>query len=101
MPQGPAQYTPQQILEAGQRAEADGRFEYANQFYHHLAEHYPKTPEARFAREGIQRLSQRLSPDVLRGRDGHQPSFQPTPAFRDDVTVPGSARQRPSAAPRP
>lgn len=91
MVQGPTQYTPAQILEAGQRAEADGRVEYAGQFYHHLIDHYPQTPEARIAREGVQRLAQRRAPEPAVARGG-APHFQVAPAFRDDPPTGGGPR---------
>jgi hypothetical protein len=55
----PPQYTPAQILEAGQRAEADGRFEHAKQFYRHVVDHYPYSSEFSLARDGLGRLSAR------------------------------------------
>lgn len=50
------QFTPAQILEAGQRAMAEGRTEYAVQFFRHLIEHYGATPEAGAARDALARL---------------------------------------------
>jgi len=51
------QLTPPQLLEAGHRAEAQGRFDLAAQFYHYLTEHFVYTPEAAEARNGLGRLS--------------------------------------------
>ena len=48
-----------QVLEAGRRAEADGRIEYAIQFYRHLTEHFGAAPETAFAREALSRLEGR------------------------------------------
>lgn len=57
MVQGTPQFTPAQVLEAGRRAEAEGKLDYAVQFFRHLATHYPSTSEAQAAREGLQRLA--------------------------------------------
>lgn len=56
MAQGPQQFTPSQILEAGRRAENEGRVEYAIQFYRHLTDHLARTPEAAVARDALTRL---------------------------------------------
>ena len=45
------------MLEAAQRAEADGRLDMAVQFYRHLAEQYPPTREAALARDALGRIS--------------------------------------------
>lgn len=49
-------YSPAQLLAIGQRAEAEGKFDYATQFYSHLADHYRNTPEAHEALYGLQRI---------------------------------------------
>ncbi len=51
------QFTPKQILEAGQRAVAEGRIEYARQFFQHLIDHYADTAEAASARAEIMGLA--------------------------------------------
>ena len=56
MTQAYPQFTPVQILEAGQRAMAEGRAEYAAQFFQHLIEHYADTAEAASARDAMVRL---------------------------------------------
>ena len=56
--QTPQQFTPSQILDAGQRAEAEGRYDFALQFYRHLTAHYPHTREAAVAHEASQLLAQ-------------------------------------------
>lgn len=64
------QFTPSQVLEAGRRAETEGRGEYALQFYRHLVENYPGTGEAAAAQSALSRilsnsnasLSSRLAP---------------------------------------
>jgi hypothetical protein len=45
------------VLEAGRRAEGEGKLDYAVQFYRHLATYYPTAPEAAAAREGLARLA--------------------------------------------
>ena len=50
------QFTPPQLLEAGHRAEAEGKLDLAAQFYRHLTEHYVYTPEAAEARNGLGRI---------------------------------------------
>ena len=57
MSQAYPQFTPVQILEAGQRAYAEGRVEYAAQFFKHLIDHYSNTPEAATAREAMARVN--------------------------------------------
>lgn len=52
----PPQFTASQYLQAARRAEAEGRTDYALQFYRHLAEHYPGTVEAEEGRSGLARL---------------------------------------------
>jgi hypothetical protein len=49
-------FTAAQVLQAARRAEAEGKFDYALQFYRHLTDHYPDAPEAHEAREGLQRI---------------------------------------------
>lgn len=56
MTQAYPQFTPVQILEAGQRALADGRHDYAAQFFQHLIDHYGDAPEAASAREAMARI---------------------------------------------
>lgn len=48
--------TPPQVLEAGHRAEAEGRLDLAAQFYRHLTEHFAFTPEAAEAHNGLGRV---------------------------------------------
>lgn len=56
MPQGSPQFTPRQLLDAGRRAEAEGKLDHANQLYRHLTDHYAYTTEAIEARNGLGRL---------------------------------------------
>ena len=48
--------TPPQVLEAGHRAEVEGRLDLAAQFYRHLTEHFAFTPEAAEAHNGLGRV---------------------------------------------
>ena len=57
MAQTQVQYSPAQILDAARRAEADGRREYASQYFRLLVDQYPTSHEAAIAHEGLNRLS--------------------------------------------
>jgi hypothetical protein len=50
------QLTPPQLLEAGHRAESEGKLDLAMQFYRHLTDHYGYTNEAAAARDSIGRI---------------------------------------------
>jgi hypothetical protein len=56
MPQRSPQFTPRQLLDAGRRAEADGKFDLAHQFYGHLSHHYGHTAEAAEGRQALARI---------------------------------------------
>jgi len=56
MPHGSPQFTPKQLLDAGQRAEAEGRLDLAYQFYEHLSDRYGHAPEATEGRDGLARV---------------------------------------------
>lgn len=64
MSQGLAQFTPQQLLEAGRRAEADGRPDLAHQFYRYLSENYGYTAEAADGRAGLSRVTAGEAPPI-------------------------------------
>lgn len=55
--QGVLQVGPEQLFAGAQRAEADGRLEYAAQLYRQLADAYPTAREAYDARDALLRLS--------------------------------------------
>ena len=55
------QVTAAQVLDAGRRAEADGRLDYAIQFYRHLTDHHAGAPEAEEAREALSRLKRQTN----------------------------------------
>jgi hypothetical protein len=75
MAQAMQQVTAAQVLDAGRRAEADGRIEYAIQFYRHLADHHAAAPEAAVARDALSRLGQRrtTTPEA----SSHRPPVPP------------------------
>jgi hypothetical protein len=56
MLQGSPQFTPRQLLDAGRRAEAEGKLDHAIQLYRHLTDHYAYTAEAAEARNGLGRM---------------------------------------------
>ncbi len=56
MLQGSPQFTPRQLLDAGRRAEAEGKLDHAIQLYRHLTDHYAYTAEATEARNGLGRI---------------------------------------------
>lgn len=53
---GISQFTPQQVLEAGRRAEVDGKRDYAVQFYQHVMMHHRSSAEATEADAALRRL---------------------------------------------
>lgn len=56
--QSSVQFTPVQVLHAARRAEAEGKMEYALQFYRHLVEQHGSGAEAQEAREGLFRIAE-------------------------------------------
>lgn len=58
MVQTSVQFTPVQVLQAARRAEAEGKMDYALQFYRHLVEQHGTTLEAQEAREGLFRIAE-------------------------------------------
>ncbi|KAB2919990.1 MAG: hypothetical protein F9K29_03805 [Hyphomicrobiaceae bacterium] len=73
MLQGAPQFTPQQLLDAGRRAEAEGKLDLAVQFYRHLTDHYAPTSEAAEARNGLGRIGGRSQP-IWHGDGGAMPA---------------------------
>lgn len=89
-----AQFTPEQLIVAGRRAEQQGQTGYALQFYRYLAEKYPNTAEAFEARDALFRLHGAENPP-----QGQQPQ---RPAATPRTRPPGPAEPPPSArAPAP
>lgn len=80
MVQASPQVTAAQVLDAGRRAEADGRVEYAVQFYRHLTDHHAGAPEAAAAREALSRLKLQTSnlEGTLRTRSASPPPVRTT-----------------------
>jgi hypothetical protein len=88
MPPAVQQYTPSQILEAGRRAEAEGRTEYAIQFYRHLIDNHVGAPEAEAAHDALVLIQARRggdTPPPPPGMNGAQVRGGPPP-------VPGEIR---------
>jgi hypothetical protein len=72
MARGTPQLTPQQLLDAGQRAEADGTTDVAAHFYRHLTDNYGYTFEAAEARNGLGRLGAAgQRPEIWRNGSAH------------------------------
>jgi hypothetical protein len=69
---GTAQFTPRQVLEAGRRAEADGKRDYAIQFYQHVLAHHGATAEAIEADDSLRRLTF-VEPDDSFSANSHYP----------------------------
>lgn len=65
MATAPPHVSAAQVLDAGRRAEAEGRIEYAMQFYRHLADNHGSDPEAMAARDALSRLGMRKRPGTL------------------------------------
>lgn len=76
MVQTSVQFTPVQVLQAARRAEAEGKMDYALQFYRHLVEQHGGTTEAQEAREGLFRIAEWRWGEarVARTREGGNPS---------------------------
>lgn len=59
-------FTAAEVLRAGLQAEADGKYDYAVQFFRHLTDHHAHSPEAHEARAALQRIASRRAPDQAR-----------------------------------
>src|SRR5262245_21003034 len=64
MLQAAPQFTPFRLLDAGRRAEAEGRMDAAFQLYRHTADQYAYSAEAAAAREGLARLQNGWAPNI-------------------------------------
>ena len=114
MVQTAMQYTPAQVLQAARRAEAEGKMDYALQFYRHLVEQHGATPEAQEAREGLFRIAEwRWGEARIARRQEGAPAGQfapgaaanpPQPPKFNEPAAPaafaGSAQQLPQAVSR-
>jgi hypothetical protein len=78
MGQMSVQYTPVQVLQAARRAEAEGKMDYALQFYRHLVEHHGMTAEAQEAREGLFRIAEWRWGEARVTRRQEAPNGQPS-----------------------
>jgi hypothetical protein len=79
MSQGSPQFTPRQLLDAGLRAEAEGKLDHANQLYRHLVDHYAYTAEAGEARNGLGRLGIGASQQLWAENGAAAPAAWPGP----------------------
>lgn len=79
------QYSPEQILEAGRRAESEGRIEYAQQFYRHLTQQFHGTGPARFAAEALARL-ETAPPQSPHSMNGNGADYSLPPQARSAAT---------------
>jgi len=60
------QFTPGQILNAGERAESEGHVDHARQYYGHLITHYAQSPEGQIAQRHLVRLGAGSPPPVVK-----------------------------------
>lgn len=100
----PPQFTAAQILEAARRAEAEGKFDYAVQFYKHIIDHHGAQHEAYEARNSLYRLAQsrRTGPPLSdAGAHHHGGSAEPRTAGwgPSHVGYTGSAARPPDPFP--
>ncbi len=99
MVQTSVQFTPVQVLQAARRAEAEGKMDYALQFYRHLVEQHGTTPEAQEAREGLFRIAEWRWGEarVARGRDATGGGGQSSSQRRKPPQTPARGARRQSA----
>src|SRR6202008_962062 len=102
MAQTSVQFTPVQVLQAARRAEAEGKMDYALQFYRHLVEQHGSTPEAQEAREGLFRIAEWRWGEarVARGREGGPGAQGAQQAAPTPPTPPTASQQRAQSAAR-
>lgn len=94
-------FTAAEVVRAGLQAEADGRLDYAVQFFRHLTDHHPLTPEAVEARAGLQRISLRRG-ETLPAAPAHAPiAPQQAPGHPPAGGMAGSGMPNGSMMPRP
>lgn len=96
MVQTSVQFTPVQVLQAARRAEAEGKMDYALQFYRHLVEQHGSAPEAQEAREGLFRIAEWRWGEarVARAREGSNPAGAPPLQNQQSATPPPTTGQR-------
>ena len=102
MVQTSVQFTPVQVLQAARRAEAEGKMDYALQFYRHLVEQHGTTPEAQEAREGLFRIAEWRWGEarVARGRDATGGGAQSTQSAPSSQTPPAAPAGNPPGGQR-
>ncbi len=102
MVQTSVQFTPVQVLQAARRAEAEGKMDYALQFYRHLVEQHGTTPEAQEAREGLFRIAEWRWGEarVARGRDATGGGAQNAQSSQSPQTPPAAPAGNPSGGQR-
>ena len=102
MAQGSPQFTPRQLLDAGRRAEAEGKLDHANQLYRHLADHFAYTTEAAEARNGLGRIGMGAGNGTqLWAENGAAtPASSPPPLAHRQTGSQFGARGRPVASER-
>ena len=94
MVQTSVQFTPVQVLQAARRAEAEGKMDYALQFYRHLVEQHGGTPEAQEAREGLFRIAEWRWGEarVARARESGNPAGGPPAQGQSSAPPPTGQR---------
>jgi hypothetical protein len=95
MVQTSVQFTPVQVLQAARRAEAEGKMDYALQFYRHLVEQHGGTPEAQEAREGLFRIAEWRWGEarVARSREGGNAAAGAQPSQGQTATPPPAGQR--------
>lgn len=81
-------FTAAEVLRAGLQAEAEGRLDYAVQFFRHLTDHHAHSAEAGEARAGLQRIAGRRASELQQQPESWQ-------------YAPGLKQQRAGAQPDP
>jgi hypothetical protein len=102
MVQTSVQFTPVQVLQAARRAEAEGKMDYALQFYRHLVEQHGTTPEAQEAREGLFRIAEWRWGEarVARSRDATGGGAQNAQSTQSPQTPPATPAGNPPGGQR-
>lgn len=90
------QYTPLQVLQAARRAEAEGKMDYALQFYRHIVENHASSPEAQESREGLMRIAEWRWSET-RGNQRRQDYPAQSPSHARYTPPPPSERSDPYA----
>lgn len=92
MVQTSVQFTPVQVLQAARRAEAEGKMDYALQFYRHLVEQHGGSAEAQEAREGLFRIAEWRWGEARVARNREAGGTGPTGAAQTPPTPPNDQR---------